>query len=108
MATATGVRHPKGQTAPPPGISAGAFFSAVLDSSVGAKVLVALTGLGLVMASHINARPRFIFVAFPLVIALAKATARRPAVFVVLTAVFAASTVMLTVFYGLHKLNYYP
>ena len=68
----------------------------------------ALSGLGLVMASHINARPRFIFVAFPLAIALAKTTARRPAVFVVLTAVFAASSVMLTVFYGLHKLNYYP
>ena len=68
----------------------------------------ALSGLILVMASHINARPRFIFVAFPLVIALAKTTARRPAVFVVLTALFAASTVMLTVFYGLHKLNYYP
>ena len=68
----------------------------------------ALSGLGLVLASHINARPRFIFVAFPLVIALAKATLRRPAVFVVLTAIFAASTVMLTVFYGLHKLNYYP
>src|SRR4051795_7949918 len=48
MATATGVRNPKGQTAPPPGISAGAFVSALLDSSVGAKVLVALTGLGLV------------------------------------------------------------
>src|SRR3954469_11263384 len=48
MATATGVRHPKGPTAPPPGINAGAFLSAVLDSSVGAKVLVALTGLGLV------------------------------------------------------------
>ena len=68
----------------------------------------ALSGLGLVLASHINARPRFIFVAFPLAIALAKTTARRPAVFVVLTAVFAASTVMLTVFYGLHELNYYP
>ena len=68
----------------------------------------AISGLCLVMASHINARPRFIFVAFPLVIALAKTTARRPAVFVVLTAVFAASTVMLTVFYGLHDLNYYP
>src|SRR4029077_7965692 len=33
----------------------------------------ALSGLILVLASHINARPRFIFVAFPLVIALAKA-----------------------------------
>jgi hypothetical protein len=68
----------------------------------------ALSGLLLVLGSHINARPRFIFVAFPLVIALAKTTARRPAVFTVLTAVFAASAVMLTVFYGLHKLNYYP
>ena len=68
----------------------------------------ALSGLGLVMTSHINARPRFIFVAFPVVIALAKTTTRRQSAFVVLTAVFAASTVMLTVFYGLHKLNYYP
>ncbi len=67
----------------------------------------ALSGLGLVLASHINARPRFIFVAFPLVIALAK-TIRRDAAFLVLAAVFAASTVMLTVFYGLHRLNYYP
>src|SRR5437667_4759298 len=48
MSTATGVRHPKGPTAPPTGISAGAFFSTLVDSSVGAKVLVALTGLGLV------------------------------------------------------------
>ncbi|MDQ1503044.1 MAG: hypothetical protein QOD57_771 [Actinomycetota bacterium] len=68
----------------------------------------ALSGLGLVMGSHINARPRFIFVAFPLVIALARTTARRQSAFVVLTALFAATTVMLTVFYGLHKLNYYP
>jgi hypothetical protein len=67
-----------------------------------------LTGLGLVLISHINARPRFIFVAFPIVIALAKATTRRQSAYVVLTAVFAACTVMLTVFYGLHKLNYYP
>src|SRR5581483_9046699 len=70
--------------------------------------MFAISGLCLVLASHINARPRFIFVAFPLVIALAKATARRPAVFVVLASTFAASTVLLTVFYGLHKLNYYP
>jgi hypothetical protein len=68
----------------------------------------ALTGLGLVLISHINARPRFIFVAFPLAIALAKTTTRRQSTYVVLTAVFAACTVMLTVFYGLHKLNYYP
>ena len=67
----------------------------------------ALSGLLLVMGSHINARPRFIFVAFPLVIALAKKI-RSPAAFMVLTAVFASSTVLLTVFYGLHKLNYYP
>ena len=68
----------------------------------------ALSGLGLVLASHINARPRFIFVAFPVVIAPAKTTTRRQSAFVVLTAVFAASTVMLTVFYGLHQHNYYP
>jgi hypothetical protein len=67
----------------------------------------ALGGLGVVLASHINARPRFIFVAFPLVIALAK-TIRRPPVFMVVAALFAASTVMLTVFYGLHRANYYP
>jgi hypothetical protein len=70
--------------------------------------IYALAGLGLVLISHINARPRFIFVAFPLVIALAKTTTRRQSAYVVLTAVFAACTVMLTVFYGLHKLNYYP
>ena len=67
----------------------------------------ALSGLCLVLASHINARPRFIFVAFPLVIALAKTIRKQPA-FMVLVGVFAASTVMLTVFYGLHRLNYYP
>ena len=67
----------------------------------------ALGGLGVVLASHINARPRFIFVAFPLVIALAKTIRRQPA-FMVLAATFAASTVMLTVFYGLHRANYYP
>ncbi len=67
----------------------------------------ALGGLGVVLASHINARPRFIFVAFPLVIALAKAI-RRPPVFTVVAALFAAGTVMLTVFYGLHRANYYP
>ncbi len=67
----------------------------------------ALSGLCLVLASHINARPRFIFVAFPLVIGLAKTIRKQPA-FMVLVGVFAASTVMLTVFYGLHRLNYYP
>jgi hypothetical protein len=67
----------------------------------------ALSGLCLVLASHINARPRFIFVAFPLMIALAKAIRKQQA-FMVLVGVFAASTVMLTVFYGLHRLNYYP
>lgn len=49
MASATaGVRHPKGPAEPTTGPDAGQFFSAVLDSSVGSKVLVALTGLGLV------------------------------------------------------------
>ena len=67
----------------------------------------AISGLCLVLASHINARPRFIFVAFPLVIALAKMIRRQPA-FMVVVGVFAASMVMLTVFYGLHRLNYYP
>jgi hypothetical protein len=67
----------------------------------------ALGGLGFVLASHINARPRFIFVAFPLVIALAK-TLKRQTTFMVVTAFFAASTVMLTVFYGLHRANWYP
>lgn len=43
-----GPRHPKGPTEPEPGRSAGPFLSALLDSSVGAKILVALTGLGLV------------------------------------------------------------
>lgn len=63
--------------------------------------------LALVLTSHINARPRFLFVAFPLVIALAK-RARRPPVFTVLAASFAASTTMLTVFYGLQRASYYP
>jgi hypothetical protein len=67
----------------------------------------AFGGLGLVLSSHINARPRFIFVAFPLVIALAKTIKRQPA-FMVLAGLFAASTVMLTVFYGLHRSNWYP
>jgi hypothetical protein len=71
-------------------------------------VLNAYTGtaLFLVLGSHINARPRFLFVAFPIVIALAK-YARRSA-FTVLAACFASSTVLLTVFYGLHRGNYYP
>ena len=67
----------------------------------------ALSGLILVLTSHINARPRFIFVAFPLVIALAK-TIKRQSTFMVVAGLFAASTVMLTVFYGLHRLNWYP
>jgi hypothetical protein len=66
----------------------------------------ALTSLALVLTSHINARPRFVFVAFPLVVALAK-WARRSA-FTVLAATFAASTVMLTIFYGLQRGSYYP
>lgn len=59
------------------------------------------------LTSHINARPRFLFVAFPLVVALAK-WARRPPVFTVMAASFAASTTMLTVFYGLQRASYYP
>ncbi len=46
------------------------------------------------------------FVAFPMVIALAK-WAKRSA-FTVVAATFAASTVMLTVFYGLQRGSYYP
>jgi len=49
MAAAAGtVRHPKGPQKPGPGVDARGFLSALLDSSVGAKILVALTGLGLV------------------------------------------------------------
>jgi hypothetical protein len=67
----------------------------------------ALSGLILVLASHINARPRFIFVAFPLVIALAK-TIRTQRAFLVTAVIFGASTVGLMAFYGLRHLNYYP
>ena len=38
----------KGETQPNPGSGPGPFVAAVLDSSVGSKILVALTGLGLV------------------------------------------------------------
>jgi len=48
MSAAT-VRHPKGPPAEAPGLAAGLFVQGVLDSSVGAKVLMALTGLGLVV-----------------------------------------------------------
>jgi hypothetical protein len=67
----------------------------------------ALSGLILVLASHINARPRFIFVAFPLVIGLAK-TIRSERAFLAVTTLFAVSTVGLMAFYGLRHLNYYP
>jgi succinate dehydrogenase / fumarate reductase cytochrome b subunit len=46
--SATTVRHPKGPPQVQPGRGAGPFLWALLDSSVGAKVTVALTGLGLV------------------------------------------------------------
>ena len=72
----------------------------------GALNAYALTSLTLVLTSHINARPRFVFVAFPLVVALAR-WARR-STFTVLAATFAASTVMLTIFYGLQRSSYYP
>jgi succinate dehydrogenase / fumarate reductase cytochrome b subunit len=50
MASATGtVRHPKGPAQPSTGPDASAFFKALFDSSVGAKILVGLTGVGLVL-----------------------------------------------------------
>src|SRR5262245_11918827 len=51
MASASTVRHPKGPThaAPEAGPTAGGFLSAVLDSSVGAKLPVAVTGVLLVL-----------------------------------------------------------
>jgi succinate dehydrogenase / fumarate reductase cytochrome b subunit len=48
MSSASPVRHPKGSPDPQPGRGAAPFAWAFLDSSVGAKVTVALTGLGLV------------------------------------------------------------
>lgn len=48
MASAGTVRHPKGPPKPQPARGAGPFLAALVDSSVGAKILVALTGLGLV------------------------------------------------------------
>lgn len=49
MGSATGtVRHPKGPPETESTRGAAPFVSALLDSSVGAKVIVALTGLGLV------------------------------------------------------------
>ena len=50
MASASTVRHPKGRThaSPEAGPTAGGFLSAVLDSSVGAKLTVGITGLALV------------------------------------------------------------
>ena len=50
MPSATGpVRHPKGPAEPAAGPDARDAVRELLDSSVGAKVLVALTGLGLVL-----------------------------------------------------------
>ena len=45
----TGVRHPKGPAKPRKGPDATAFATALPDSSVGAKILVALTGMGLTL-----------------------------------------------------------
>lgn len=42
------VRHPKGPPEEQPALAAGPFVQGVLESSVGAKILVAFTGLGLV------------------------------------------------------------
>lgn len=48
MAAATaGPRHPKGPIEVEPSESSGPFLTALIDSSVGAKLIVALTGLGL-------------------------------------------------------------
>jgi len=50
MASATAtVRHPKGPAEPAASPDAGTFLREALDSSVGAKVLVGLTGAGLVL-----------------------------------------------------------
>jgi succinate dehydrogenase / fumarate reductase cytochrome b subunit len=49
MSSASPVRHPKGPLDPEPGRGAAPFAWAFFDSSVGAKVTVALTGLGLVL-----------------------------------------------------------
>lgn len=47
--TSTGpVRHPKGPRLPDPADAPGSFLQALLESSVGGKILVGLTGLGLV------------------------------------------------------------
>jgi succinate dehydrogenase / fumarate reductase, cytochrome b subunit len=47
-ATTGAVRHPKGEKKPLPTTMAGPFLLTLLESSVVAKILVALTGLGLV------------------------------------------------------------
>ena len=50
MASVTGtVRHPKGPVEPGKNTNAATFARAALDSSVGSKVLIALTGSGLVL-----------------------------------------------------------
>ena len=49
MSSASPVRHRKGPLDPEPGRGAAPFARAFLDSSVGAKVTVAVTGLGLVV-----------------------------------------------------------
>ena len=50
MASATGIpRHPKGPTETEQSQAAGPFLQSLLDSSVGAKILVALTGVGLTL-----------------------------------------------------------
>lgn len=49
MTSVTGtVRHPKGSAEPAAGPDAPAFLRTALESSVGGKILIALTGLGLV------------------------------------------------------------
>jgi succinate dehydrogenase / fumarate reductase cytochrome b subunit len=55
MASATaGPRHPKGPPETGPDNHAAPFLSALLDTGVGAKILVALTGVGLVLFTIVH------------------------------------------------------
>lgn len=63
-------------------------------------------GVFLVLASQLNARPRFLLTSFPLVMALGRGIKGRS--FPPVVAASAASLVMLTVFYALRRASYYP
>jgi succinate dehydrogenase / fumarate reductase cytochrome b subunit len=55
MASATGkLRHPKGPTEAKPDQAAGPFLQSFIVSSVGSKILIALTGLGLAIFALIH------------------------------------------------------